>query len=87
MVGEITIDKGRVNESNFHDHLMIHLEDAPRLQVEFIKTDERPGGLGEPCVPPIAAAVANAIFATTGVRVRALPFKNQRFARVTPRSS
>ncbi len=81
MVGEITIDHGRVVESNFHDHLMIHMEDAPRIQVEFIRTNEKPGGLGEPCVPPIGPAVTNAIFAATGIRVRALPIKNTTLVR------
>ena len=81
MAGEITIAEGRVVQSNFHDHLMIHLADAPRITVEFIKTDRRPGGLGEPCVPPIAAAVANAIFAATGIRVRDLPIKNTPLSR------
>ncbi len=81
LAGEITIAEGRVVQSNFHDHLMIHLADAPRITVEFIKTYRRPGGLGEPCVPPIAAAVANAVFAATGIRVRDLPIKNTPLSR------
>jgi isoquinoline 1-oxidoreductase beta subunit len=68
-------------ESNFHDHEMIRLADAPRIGVDFIRSTEAPGGLGEPAVPPIAAAVANAIFAATGIRVRELPFKNAKLAR------
>jgi isoquinoline 1-oxidoreductase beta subunit len=55
---------------------MIRLADAPEVHVEFIRSDAPLGGLGEPCVPPIAAAVANAIYAATGVRVRDLPIKN-----------
>jgi len=76
LVGEITIAEGRVVQRNFRDHQMIRLSDAPRISAEFIRSDARPGGLGEPCVPPIAPAVTNAIFAATGIRVRDLPIKN-----------
>jgi isoquinoline 1-oxidoreductase subunit beta len=76
LVGEITFDRGRVVQRNFNDHQMIHLADAPQIRVEFIRSNAKLGGLGEPCVPPIAAAVANAIFAATGIRVRDLPIKN-----------
>lgn len=76
MLGEITIEGGRVVQRNFRDHQMIHMADAPDVRVEFIRSDAPLGGLGEPCVPPIAAAVANAIFAATGIRVRDLPIKN-----------
>ena len=76
MVGEITIAEGRVVQSNFWDHQMIHLADAPAIEVEFIRSNARLGGLGEPGVPPIAPAVTNAIFAATGRRVRELPIKH-----------
>jgi isoquinoline 1-oxidoreductase beta subunit len=73
LVGEITIDGGRVVERNFRDHRMIRMADAPQIESVFLRSDAPIGGLGEPCVPPIAPAVANAIFAATGTRVRELP--------------
>ena len=76
LLGEITIEGGRVVQRNFRDHQMIRLADAPEVHVEFIRSDAPLGGLGEPCVPPIAAAVANAIYAAIGIRIRDLPIKN-----------
>ena len=77
LVAEITIAGGRVVESNFQDHRMIRLADAPVVSVEFIRSGERLGGLGEPGVTPVAPALTNAIYAATGVRVRTLPVGNQ----------
>jgi isoquinoline 1-oxidoreductase beta subunit len=81
LVGEITIAAGRVVQRNFSDYRMIRLADAPQIAVEFVRSGARLGGLGEPCVPPVAPAVANAIFAATGIRVRELPFKNHDLSR------
>ena len=81
LVAEITIGGGRVVESNFRDHQMIRIADAPNVQVEFIRSGERLGGLGEPGVPPVAPAVTNALFAATGIRVRDLPIKNHDLSR------
>jgi isoquinoline 1-oxidoreductase subunit beta len=81
-LGEITIAEGRVVEGNFHDYEMIRLAQAPRISVEFIRSGADLGGLGEPGVPPIAAAVTNAIFAARGIRVRTLPIRNTSLATV-----
>lgn len=71
----ITIAKGAVQETNFHQYPLLRLSDAPDVEVAFIPSTERPGGLGEPGTPPIAAAVANAWFAATGQRLRTLPLR------------
>jgi isoquinoline 1-oxidoreductase beta subunit len=70
---EITIEAGSVKETNFHQYSLLRMSDAPSVQVAFIASIESPGGLGEPGVPPIAPAVANAWFAATGQRLRQLP--------------
>jgi isoquinoline 1-oxidoreductase beta subunit len=75
LFNEITISGGRVAQSNFHDVPMPKLADAPSISVEFIRSGAPLGGLGEPGVPPIAPAIANAVFAATGKRVRTLPLR------------
>ena len=81
MVAEINIEGGRIVESNFRDHQMIRMADAPDVKVEFIRSNAWLGGLGEPSVPPLAPAVTNAIYAAAGIRVRDLPIKNQDLSR------
>jgi isoquinoline 1-oxidoreductase beta subunit len=71
--GEITIEGGRVVQSNFHDYEMLHLAETPEIEVHIMRNAEKPGGVGEPGVPPIAPALANALFAATGRRLRRLP--------------
>jgi len=72
---EVTIAGGRVAQNNFHDLPMPKLADAPSITVEFIRSGATLGGLGEPGVPPVAPAIANAVFALTGKRVRSLPVR------------
>lgn len=73
--GEITIENGRVKQSNFHDYKMLQMEEMPVIEVYIMPSTEAPGGVGEPGVPPIAPAVVNAIFAATGKRIRKLPIR------------
>ncbi len=75
LYGEITIEEGRVVQSNFHDYPMLRMEGMPEVEVHIVRNEEEPGGVGEPAVPAIAPAVTNAIFALTGQRVRKLPIR------------
>jgi isoquinoline 1-oxidoreductase beta subunit len=75
LYGEITIDRGRVAEKNFPDYPMVRMADAPRIEVEVVASGARTGGAGEPGTPPTAAALANAVFAATGRRIRELPLR------------
>ncbi len=77
-IGEqINIDKGAVVESNFSDYPILKLADAPEVDVHFIESGATMGGIGEPGLPPAAPALANALFALTGKRVRQLPILAQ----------
>jgi isoquinoline 1-oxidoreductase beta subunit len=71
--GEITIDKGQVQQSNFHDYRMLRLAEMPVVEVYIVPSTDSQGGVGEPGTPPIAPAVCNAIFALNGKRIRKLP--------------
>jgi len=75
LYGEITIEKGRVKQANFHDYQMLRMREMPDIRVHIVVNHEEPGGVGEPAVPPLAPAVTNAIFALTGKRVRKLPIR------------
>ncbi len=73
--GELTIREGQVVQSNFHDYRILRLHEMPRVEVHVVESREKSGGAGEPGTPPIAPAVANAVFALTGKRLRELPFR------------
>lgn len=75
LYGELTLDKGRVQQSNFHDYPVLRMEEMPEIEVHVVDSDEAPTGVGEPGVPPIAPAVANALFTLTGKRIRRLPIR------------
>jgi isoquinoline 1-oxidoreductase beta subunit len=74
LYGEISLDKGRVVQSNFHDYRSLRIEEMPKVEVHIVPSTEAPTGVGEPGVPCIAPAVANAMFQLTGKRVYRLPF-------------
>ena len=75
LYGEITLQNGAVQQSNFHDYQMLRMQEAPVIETVIITSNEAPTGVGEISVPPIAAAIANGVFAATGQRLRRLPLK------------
>jgi isoquinoline 1-oxidoreductase beta subunit len=74
--GAITIDRGRVQQANFNTYDMIRIDEMPQIEVHIVPSTEAPGGIGEASVPGIAPAIANAVFAATGKRLRKLPMRN-----------
>jgi isoquinoline 1-oxidoreductase beta subunit len=73
LFGAITLKDGEVEQSNFHDYRVLRLDEMPAVEVHIVKSGAKPTGVGEPGVPPIAPAVANALFAATGKRITKLP--------------
>ncbi|MEM7363276.1 MAG: molybdopterin cofactor-binding domain-containing protein [Pseudomonadota bacterium] len=81
MLGQkITMENGRVEQSNFHDYPVLRIKDAPEIDVHFLQSDNPPTGIGEPALPPVAPAIANAIYAASGIRVRAMPLSDEGIA-------
>jgi isoquinoline 1-oxidoreductase subunit beta len=75
--GEATLENGRVQQSNFHDYRVLRINEAPKIEVHLVRNLEAPGGIGEPGTAVTAPAVANAVFAATGKRIRKLPLEKQ----------
>ncbi|MBK6853474.1 MAG: xanthine dehydrogenase family protein molybdopterin-binding subunit [Burkholderiales bacterium] len=75
LYGEITLADGRVQQSNFHDYPVLRLNECPHIETDIISSSAHPEGVGEPGVPPLAPALANAVFALTGQRLRSLPLR------------
>ena len=73
--GRITIEDGAVQQSNFHDYPVLRMDEVPEIEVSIIESDAPPTGVGEPGTPPAAPALANAVFAATGKRLRDLPLQ------------
>jgi isoquinoline 1-oxidoreductase beta subunit len=71
--GEITLEGGKVQQTNFDGYEVLHMEEMPQIDVHIIASTEKPTGVGEPGVPPIGPAIANAVFSVTGKRIRVLP--------------
>ncbi|OGL12633.1 MAG: hypothetical protein A3I17_05045 [Candidatus Rokubacteria bacterium RIFCSPLOWO2_02_FULL_72_37] len=81
LYGEITLERGRVQQSNFHDYPMLRIDGMPVVEVHILDSGAAPGGLGEPGVPTVAPAVCHAIFALAGRRVRRLPLTREGLAK------
>jgi CO/xanthine dehydrogenase Mo-binding subunit len=73
--GDLKIANGRVKQKNFHDAPILRIDEMPDIEVIIIDSDSSPGGVGEAGTPPIAPAVANAVFKLTGKRLRSLPLR------------
>ena len=73
--GDISMEEGKVMQSNYHDYQMLRIHEAPDIDIEIVKSNDVPTGIGEPGVPVIAPAIINAIFDATGKRYRNLPLK------------
>jgi isoquinoline 1-oxidoreductase beta subunit len=79
LYGRITFKDGRVEQGNFDDYPVVRMNEAPKIEVHLVPSEESPGGVGEPGTPPTAPALANALFQVTGKRIHTLPLSLQTF--------
>jgi isoquinoline 1-oxidoreductase beta subunit len=79
LYGELTVEKGQIQQNNFYDYKMLRMHESPKIEVHIVESTDKMGGAGECGVPPVAPALVNAIFAATGKRVYNLPLKNINF--------
>jgi isoquinoline 1-oxidoreductase beta subunit len=75
--GGVTVENGRVQQSNFHDYPLLRIDEMPTVEVHIVPSDREPSGVGEMGVPPTVPAVLNAVFAATGKRIRHLPIRSE----------
>ncbi|HEX4949723.1 MAG TPA: molybdopterin cofactor-binding domain-containing protein [Blastocatellia bacterium] len=80
MLQEISLKNGRVVQSNYHQHPLVKMSQTPSIEVHWVKSNNPPTGLGEPALPPILPAIANAVFTATGERIRTMPMTKQGFS-------
>lgn len=75
--GQITLVKGRTQQSNFHDYRVVRMDETPRIEVHVVHNQEAPGGIGEPGTVSVQAALNNAIYAATGIQLSRMPIDPQ----------
>jgi isoquinoline 1-oxidoreductase beta subunit len=80
MIQEVTLVDGRVQQTNYHQHPLLRFRQAPAIDIFWHMTEFPPTGLGEPSLPPVLPAIANAVFAATGKRIRTLPLARSGFS-------
>jgi isoquinoline 1-oxidoreductase beta subunit len=81
LYGDITLIDGRVQQTNFHNYPVLRMNEMPKINVTLVQSTEKPGGIGEPATALIGPAVANALFAATGKRLRSLPLTPEKIAK------
>jgi isoquinoline 1-oxidoreductase subunit beta len=73
LMQQITVDKGRVQETNYNNYPVVRMHESPQIDIVLVKSTEKPGGIGEPATAVVVPAIANAVAALTGKRIRTLP--------------